>query len=322
MNMKKNSLIYIVILLAVFSWSLMGQAGYGNGRQGGLVLDENEKPIAGAKVKIEYIKKYDRVSETETDEKGMWSFANLSAGNIKVTISFSGYLTETHLLTISQVNVNAPHRARMVVDPSIKARADAEKAYEESVKALEAGNQLMKDRKFDEALAFFSDFAQKNPDVIMIQFNIAEIHREKKEFDQAKAIYQKVMDIAKEKGDVALQGKALSSFGELALRQGNLKEAQGYFEQSIALNPSDEILAYNVAEIYFGSNDTDKAIAYYNKAIQIKPTWSEPYMKIGYAYLNKGEIAKAIQSFEAFLKIEPADSEQAAIAQELIKSLK
>lgn len=314
-------IFWVVLLAAAFTMTVSAQAGYGKGRYGGQVLDENENPIAGAKIKIEYLK-YTRVSEIETDEKGMWSFANMASGNIRLTISAEGYLTETHLLTVSQVNVNPSHRARMVVDPAIKARAEAEKAYEESVKALDEGNQLVSERKFDEALVVFNDFAAKNPDLIVINFNIGDVYREMKKYDEAKGYYQKVLDYAKEKEDTTLQARAVSAIGILSLRQNKLKEAQTLFEQSIALNPSDEILAYNVAEIYFGSNDADKAIEYYQKAIQIKPTWSEPYMKIGYAYLNKGDMAKAIEGFEAFLKLVPEDSEQAAIARELIQSLK
>lgn len=314
-------IVLIVMMVVLLTLSAMAQAGIGKGRFGGQVLDENEKPIVGAKVKIEYLKNT-RVSETVTDEEGRWSFANLASGDMRITITAEGYLTETHLVTVSQVNVNKSHRARMVVDPSIKAREEAEKAYEESVKALEAGNQLFQERKYDEALSFFQDFAVKNPDVITIHFNIGDVYREMKKYEEARGEYQKVMDHAKEKADTTLQAKVIASLGMLELRQNKIKEAQALFEQSIALNPEDEILAYNVAEIYFGSNDADKAIQYYQKAIQIKPDWSEPYLKIGYAYLNKGDMAKAIQSLEEYLKRVPEGSEQAAIAQELISSLK
>ncbi len=314
-------IILILMMVAALSMSVMAQAGIGKGRFGGQVMDENENPIAGAKVKIEYLKNT-RVSETVTDESGRWSFSNLASGDMRITIDAEGYLTETHLVTVSQVNVNKSHKARMVVDPSIKAREEAEKAYQESVKALETGNQLFQDRKYEEALTFFQDFSQKNPEIITIHFNIGDVFREMKKYEEARAEYQKVMDYAKEKADTTLQAKVVSSLGMVELRQNKMKEAQALFEQSIALNPEDEILAYNVAEIYFGSNDADKAIEYYQKAIQIKPDWSEPYLKIGYAYLNKGDIPQAIKSIEEYLKRVPEDSEQAAIARDLISSLK
>jgi tetratricopeptide (TPR) repeat protein len=117
-----------------------------------------------------------------------------------------------------------------------------------------------------------------------------------------------------------MQAKALASFGEVFLRQGKLKEAQEFFTQSIALNPKDEILAYNVAEIFFGKNQADKAIDYYQLAIRIKPEWSEPYLKIGYAYLNRGDMAKAVEYLNEFLKRDP-ESPQAPVVKNLIESL-
>ena len=126
--------------------------------------------------------------------------------------------------------------------------------------------------------------------------------------------------MAKEKADVVMQAKSFASLGEVCLRQEKFKEAGEYFTQSIALNPKDEILAYNVAEIFFGRNQTDKAIEYYKLATQIKPEWSEPYLKMGYAYLNKGDMKLAIASLNDFLARDP-ESPQAPVVKSLIESL-
>ncbi len=75
-----------------------------------------------------------------------------------------------------------------------------------------------------------------------------------------------------------------------------------------------------MAEIFFGRNQTDKAIEYYKLATQIKPEWSEPYLKMGYAYLNKGDMKLAIDSLNEFLKRDP-ESPQAPVVKSLIESL-
>jgi len=300
---------------------VMGQAGFGKARLGGTVLDEKENPMVGVTVKIEFLK-FTRIDETITNEKGQWSFSNLGSGDIKVIITVPGYLPETRMVTVSQVAPNPPMKSVLAVDPAVAIRAKAEAEMKQSIEALDMGNKLVSEGKLDEALTHFQDFAQNNPEVIIIHFNIGDVYRQKKEYDMAREHYQKVLDFAKERNDLVMQAKAIASFGDLALRQKNMQEAQKYFAESIALNPSDEILAYNVAEIYFGTNEVDKAIEYYQKAAQIKPSWSEPYMKIAYAYLNKGDIPNAIKGFEDFLKYEPEGTEQAAIARDLIKSLK
>ncbi len=163
-------------------------------------------------------------------------------------------------------------------------------------------------------------FAANNPNVYQIYFNIGDVYREKDEFDKANEQYLIGQAKAKEKADVVMQAKAFASLGEVCLRQEKFKEAGDYFTQSIALNPKDEILAYNVAEIFFGRAQTDKALEYYKMATQIKPEWSEPYLKMGYAYLNKGDMKLAIESLKEFLKRDP-ESPQAPVVQNLIDSL-
>ena len=41
------------------------------------------------------------------------------------------------------------------------------------------------------------------------------------------------------------------------------RSSQEYFKKSLELNPKDEVLAYNVAEIYFNNQKVDDAITYY-----------------------------------------------------------
>ena len=89
----------------------------------------------------------------------------------------------------------------------------------------------------------------------------------------------------------------------------------------VVLNPKDEILAYNVAEIFFSNNKNEEAKKYYEVASQIKPKWGIPHLKLGYVYLNMGDMPKAIESFSKFVEMDPENSEVPAI-KDLIKSLK
>jgi len=83
----------------------------------------------------------------------------------------------------------------------------------------------------------------------------------------------------------------------------------------------DEILAYNVGEIYFSHQRLGEAIEYYILATVIKPDWGEPYYKLGLVYLNKADNANAIENLEKFLEIEP-DSEISANVKNIIEYLK
>ncbi len=314
MNRKMWALLACVLVVCTAAFA---QAGRGKARLSGSVVDEKGEPVAAADVKIEY-EKGGLVEKATTNKKGEFSLLGLGTGQVFVTASADGFLDNTVAVQVSQLADGARNFVSIVLkeDKEKKLRLKDAAALEE----LEKGNQLFIERKFDEALAIYQDFATKNPNVYQIYFNIGDVYREKGEFDKANEQYLLAQAKAKERADVILQAKALASLGEVCLRQEKFKEAGDYFTQSIALNPKDEILAYNVAEIFFGRNQTDKAIEYYKLATQIKPEWSEPYLKMGYAYLNKADMKLAIESLNEFLKRDP-ESPQAPVVKSLIESL-
>ena len=315
--MKPVNKKILSILACIFVISSLGfaQAGRGKGRLAGKVVDEKGEPVLIAEVKIEF-EKGGLVDKTTVDQNGEWSFMSLGTGQANVTASAEGFLDSSLGVYVRQLERNAPITLILKEDKEKKLRLKDAAALEE----LEKGNQLFSERKFDEALLIFQDFAAKNPNVYQIYFNIGDVYREKGEFEKANEQYLIAQSQAKEKVDIVLQARALASLGEICLRQEKFKEAGDYFSQSIALNPKDEILAYNVAEIFFGRGQTDKAIEYYKIAIQIKPEWSEPYRQMGYAYLNKGDMKLAIESLNEFLNRDP-ESPQAPVVKSVIEAL-
>ena len=315
MNRMSKKTLAVMASLLVVSSAIFAQAGRGKGRLSGKVVDEKGEPVITAQVKIEF-EKNGLKDTTTVNNKGEYAFIGLGTGQCIVTASADGYLDSFHVKQVSQFDLHQILNLVLKEDKEKKIRLQDESALLE----IEKGNQLFGERKFDEALAIYQNFAANNPNIYQIYFNIGDVLREKGEFDKANEQYNIAMAKAKEKADIVMQAKALASLGEICLRQEKLKEAQELFTQSIALNPKDEILAYNVAEIFFGRNQVDKAIEYYNLATQIKPEWSEPYLKLGYAYLNKGEMDKAVEQLNEFLKRDP-ESPQAPVVKSLIESL-
>jgi tetratricopeptide (TPR) repeat protein len=301
----------------VVSAAAYAQAGRGKARLNGTVTDEKGEPVITATIKIEF-EKGGLVDTTTVNKKGEFGFMGLGTGQVMVTASADGFLDTTVTIRVEQLRDGARNFVSLVLKEDKEKKVRLKDAA--SLDELEKGNTLFNERKFDEALVIFQDFAVKNPSVYQIYFNIGDVYREKGEFDKANEQYVIAQGLAKEKADVVMQAKSFASLGEVCLRQEKFKEAGDYFTQSIALNPKDEILAYNVAEIFFGRNQTDKAIEYYKLATQIKPEWSEPYLKMGYAYLNKGDMKLAIASLNDFLTRDP-ESPQAPVVKSLIESL-
>jgi tetratricopeptide (TPR) repeat protein len=321
MRTRAFKTIGLLVLAGLVAAGLgFAQAGRGVGRIGGAVIDVDGNLMENVKVTLVFSQNDKMKFEQTSGKKGEWSFIGLGTGNWELTAVAPGYMPQTKALYVSQLGVNPKVTVTMQKIPKAGSGIVAD---ETTFALLEKGNQLFKEAKYDEALVQFQQFLEKNPNLYQIQVSIGDCYREKGEFDKAIENYNKVLELAK--SDITLgkemSAKAFSGIGNCYLKQGKLPEAQNYFKQSIENSPKDEILAYNVGEIYFSNQGYDDAVRYFEIATQIRPEWPDPYIKLGYVYLNKTENAKAIESFEKFLKLEP-EGERAALVRNILNAIK
>ena len=312
-------LIIVLVLGCGGAADLFAQAGRGLGRMRGTVKDEDGKFIAGVVVEIVWHKDQKIKRKTKTTKKGRFSFAGLAGGNWQVFVKVEGYLEGQQMAAIQQVSVNPPVN---IILKRPTAEAIQKKNLDSSTKLVDQGKALFDEAKFDEALEKFEEFLAKEPEFYQTHLLIGNCYKEKNEFDKAMNSYKIALEKAPTDGtdkDVIAQVQA--AIGDLYIRKNDLKTAQDYFRKSLELNPKDEILAYNVGEIFFSNNKADDAIKYFQLASTIKPTWGMPHLKMGYVYLNSARYKEAVQCFNKFLKLEPNHAEATTI-QDLVKSLK
>jgi tetratricopeptide (TPR) repeat protein len=296
------------------------QAGRGIGRLGGVCTDLEGNPLENIKVQIVFGQNENTKFDTLSSKKGEWSFLGLGTGNWNLTAFGPGYDPVNQAVYVSQLTVNPKVTIKL---------KKAEKPGggfiqdESSFAFLEKGNQFYREQKYDEAIGQFQQFIEKNPAAYQVRISIADCYREKGEFEKAAAIYNEIIE--RSKTDPAMgkemMAKGLAGLGNIMVKQNKLDAAQDYFKQSIASSPKDEILAYNVGEIYFSNQGIDEALKYFDLASQIKPDWPDPYFRLGYVYLNKADNANAIAKFEKFLTLEP-EGERAALAKNILTFIK
>jgi tetratricopeptide (TPR) repeat protein len=281
-----------------------GQAGRGTARVNGTVVDEAGNPVPQAKIELVLIQNQEIKRDAITDKKGQWALMGLGTGMWRVTASAPDFEPAFVDYNVKQLERN-PVIALTLKKPS---PSDQPSGMDEaSLGLIDQGNQLYNDKKFDEALAVFQELLVKNPTVYQIKLSIGDCYREKGEYDTAMALYAEAAEAAltNQVSGKEMRAKSLARIGECHIKKGDFETAQNYFKQSIETFPENEVLAYNVGEIYFSNQKLDEAINYFTLATQIKPVWSEAYYKLGLAYLNKTEYEKAQQSLNKFLELEP-----------------
>jgi tetratricopeptide (TPR) repeat protein len=297
----------------------LGQAGRGTARLGGVVVDKDGKPVQGAKVTIVFDQPGGSTFEATTDKKGDWGVIGVGTGAWLVTANAQGYLP----VTVSAYTRQLDKNPKITIKMEKQAVGSGVVQDEATFQTLEEGNAFFKDGKYDTALTMYDEFLAKNPGAYQVLLNIGDCYREKGEYDKAIEKYNQLIE--QSAGDATmgknLGAKGLAAIGLCLMKQGKLAESQDYFKRSIEMAPQDENLPYNVAEIYFSSQNTDEAIRYFEIAIQIKPDWPDPYYKVALAYLNKGDNAKAAENLEKFIKLEP-ETERTAQAKAILEAIK
>lgn len=311
--------ILLVMAFAGISDYAYAQAGRGKGRLRGHVKDTEGNNVANAEVEIIFHLDKNVKHKTKTKKNGRFAFGGLSGGNWQIFVVAEGYREAQTMASIQQVSDN-PVAKIILRKPS--AEVVAKKQLSGDSGLIGQGKALFEEAKYDEALEKFEKFLAKQPGFFQTYLLIGNCYKEKGEHDVALEKYKTALEkMPADEPDIKLSAKVNSAIGDLYIRKNDLKTAQEYFKKSLALDPKDEILAYNVGEIFFSNSKTDEAIHYFKLASSIKPKWSTPYLKIGYAYLNSADYKNAVASFNKFLELDPTHAEAGTI-KELIASLK
>ena len=205
--------LIIVISLFIVSYAL-AQAGRGQARIGGVIVDEDGNSIKSAKIVIHLLKNENVKRETMTDKKGEWAILGLGTGEWRVRASADGYIPTYIDIYVRQLERNPK------ITLTLKKIHQPDKGIikdEASLNLLEKANQLFTEKKYDEAIALLEQFIEENPDVYQIHLNIGDCYREKGEFIKAKEEYNRVLEHA-QKDDLTgkeTSAKALANIGEL-----------------------------------------------------------------------------------------------------------
>ncbi len=313
--------IFLTVIILYLFLNLYSQAGRGTARLSGVVLDEDGKPVRNAKVIIVFGQPGGYSQETTTNKNGEWAFLGLGTGKWEITVNAEGFQSQTIVAYVKQLELNPKMTIKL---QRIKKSSHPFLQEETTLEILEKAEELFKSGQYDEAIAQFQLFYEKNHQAYPVLLQIGHAYREKGDFETAQKLYNEVVEKAKTDSLLGkeMTGKALAAIGECFLRQNNYEEAKKFFEQSLEAFPDDEILAYNVGEIYFANARYKEALQYYDLAAKIKPNWPDPYLKMGYVYINLGEIGKAVEVLEKFLTLEPPDSERSALVKNILTTIK
>lgn len=123
-------------------------------------------------------------------------------------------------------------------------------------------------------------------------------HKDNK-IDEAKAIYNKILNIQKNHPD------ALHLLGVIELQNNNHLLAINLFNEAILQNPLNSGFYNNLGTAFKKNKDLKLALFNYNKAIEIKSDYAEAYNNRGLIFLELKNYDSAIKDFSQSVKFKP-----------------
>jgi len=102
---------------------------------------------------------------------------------------------------------------------------------------------------------------------------------------------------------------ALDLLGTVSRRENKGKQAIGWYQKAIEINPRYASAYYNLGTLYNEMGDTEKALKALQEALALRPMWAEAYSTLGLMQAQQGHFDLAESALFRAIDLEPANTE-------------
>ena len=300
MKASRISRVAMIGALVLSLVALASPAFAQGGTLRGKVIDDQNKPVDGAKITMVETGT-NRKFETKTDSKGEWRQIGLQPGNYTVTAEKNGLsqMFEVRVgLDTKEVNFALGQGGKMTAD---QAKKEAERV--EGIKtAFAEGANLTNAGKLDEAIAKFNEVLVEVPKCVECHVNLGAIYSRKQDWGKAEEHYKMALEMKPDSVE------SMNGLANVYNAQKKFKEAAAMSAQAAKLGGDTGASAeslYNQGVIAWNGNDFPKAQELFAAAIKADDKHAEAHFMLGQALLNLGKLPEAAKEFETYLKIAP-----------------
>lgn len=163
---------------------------------------------------------------------------------------------------------------------------------------LKYAQVLLSKGKYQNALKYLHLAEQvepDNPDVYLMKGSAWLMIGEDREAERA--FKKAIQHAGTEKDDI------LYHIGASYVQAGEIKKAIEYFEQSLLVNPGNEMALYDLGFFSDQESDYQKSIDYYNQYLDIDPFNFSIWFNLGISYNKAGNFEKAVEAYEFALAL-------------------
>jgi len=296
--MKKALLFAAILCLA--AGILSAQDYKGKGRLLGLVLDQDDKPLEGVRIKL-FLPDVNQGFEVKTGADGRWTAAWIRKGEWNVDFEKIGYEVRKINVAVSESGKNPELKINLKKTEGLTLTDDLKALFEKG--------------DYDGARAAYEGLLQKYPDAYILWKSVGSCWFAQEKYDEAEAAFKKVLE------KDAANADALVLVGNCYANRGRNDVALEWYNKVEFEKVKDSTVLYNIGTNYFNLAKYEEALRYYKRAVELKADFTDALKQLGLAYINLQKNPEAIAAFEAYLKID-ADSPQAAQVRSFLEYLR
>jgi tetratricopeptide (TPR) repeat protein len=328
---KSLAILGAAALMLVAMAAVASEDWRGDNRLAGTVVDKNTgKPVAGAKLMLRLQKGSNGGPDISADNNGKWAVLGLAAGSWNIDVEAPGYvLRKIGPISFVQGQRLPPVKVEMepqVVSAAADTASPAEAAHEEVkiggktvskdiADAVDAGNSLIGEKKYKEAVAKYEIAAAALPDSLDLKKALARAYYGAGDVKKAVAAMQPVYAADPSNAQLGLL------YANMLLEDGQLVEGKKVVEALPAGTLTDPTALVNIGILMMNKKQPAAAVDYFGKAIAIAPASVDGYYYRGLANLQQGKTKEAKPDLQKVVELSP-DSDQGKEAKEYLKSIK
>jgi Flp pilus assembly protein TadD len=311
--MPRRSFAHPAVLIAVAFILLASYAQAQPGRVGGIVKDEDGKPLKGATILAEN-KNIGQNFTATTDDKGRFMMLGLRPGAWRFFVQAPGHAAdgvEMVVRTAGALNPGMSFALRRTSPPPSAALGNM------TAKDLQAelvdADGLFNQQKWDEAIAAYRGILAKTPGLAVINLQIAAALRNKRDLDGALDAYNSLLKL-----DPTSQ-KAVMGIVATRVDKGDIEGAiQALSEAAAGPSAGGEVFDA-LGDFKLRQGQPSEADAWYQRAADADPGWGRPRYKLGMSALTRGDAGAAAGFLAQVIAVDPVSTEAADAKTELDK---
>jgi tetratricopeptide (TPR) repeat protein len=302
--MRIKKILWMAVALAMFvgpvaAWLGAGAAAQGDNTISGTVFDVNGKPYPGVQL-VFTSEDNGRSFTVNADDKGHYHTPNMNSGNYDIDVKDKGQIVFKSGVKISGGGEQSLD-IKITISDAAKKAADEQAAQQKAFANLKAN--------FDagvtaatQAETLHAQLAKGTGDQSALQSQITQ-----------------ACDTAIQDFQLAMQGMkdadpnrhiVLSRIAAAYDLEGKPDQAVIYYQQAIALEPTNAGYYNNLGNALAATGKIDDAMAAYAKSAEVDPTnAAAAWRNAGATLYNAGKMKDAVDPFQKSLAIDPKNAQ-------------